>query len=90
MFGLVRNGLMAVQAAHLSRWLETSDVLVGVLGMWTSFMDLVPVWPERKLAVQPSIVEKEVAGKLGGPRKRDVSVDSMGSTEGPESDAASN
>lgn len=45
--GIVRNGFLALQVAHLSRWWETSDVLVGLLGVATSAMDIVLVWPQK-------------------------------------------
>lgn len=51
LFGIIRNGLLALQVAHLSRWLETSDVLVGALGMVTSMMDIALVWPQKPTCV---------------------------------------
>merc|ERR1712217_1024542 len=56
-FGVVRNGLLALQVAHLSRWWETSDALVGVLGVLTSILDISQVWPEKSVAV-PSTKEE--------------------------------
>eukprot|EP00928_Gymnodinium_smaydae_P079349 TRINITY_DN63306_c0_g1_i1.p1 TRINITY_DN63306_c0_g1~~TRINITY_DN63306_c0_g1_i1.p1 ORF type:complete len:268 (+),score=2.98 TRINITY_DN63306_c0_g1_i1:103-906(+) len=43
--GVIRNGLLAFQVSHMSRWWVTSDVLVGLLGMFTSVVDIIPVWP---------------------------------------------
>lgn len=47
---IVRNGLMAIQVAHLSRLWETHDVFVGSLGIVTSIIDIMSVWPRRKHA----------------------------------------
>lgn len=43
--GLCRNGMMAVQAAHLSRWWLTGDSVCGVLGVASSAIDICQVWP---------------------------------------------
>mmetsp|Transcript_25225 Transcript_25225/g.57217 ORF Transcript_25225/g.57217 Transcript_25225/m.57217 type:complete len:222 (-) Transcript_25225:77-742(-) len=42
-----RNGLLAVQTAHLSRIWESHDAIVGTLGMVTSTIDVLQVWPEK-------------------------------------------
>jgi len=56
-FSILRNGLLAFQVAHLSRWWETSDVLVGLMGIVTSLIDIAPVLPTKekpKLVVSAS------------------------------------
>lgn len=45
-----KHGLLVVQCLHLTRLYETHDLFVGVLGMITSYMDLVPQWPQAKAA----------------------------------------
>ncbi|CAK9034161.1 unnamed protein product [Durusdinium trenchii] len=46
-WNIIRDSLVAVQALHLSRWMEIGDATVGVLGMASSIMDVVRVWPEK-------------------------------------------
>mmetsp|Transcript_7624 Transcript_7624/g.27947 ORF Transcript_7624/g.27947 Transcript_7624/m.27947 type:complete len:324 (-) Transcript_7624:318-1289(-) len=88
----VRNGLLAFQAAHISKWRESSDVLVGLAGIVTSIMDLSPLWPERTevpastalKALQAKDVseEEEVEEEFKFERKA-----SVGSTGAPSDDA---
>merc|ERR1711879_93066 len=40
----LKHALLVVQTAHLSRAFESHDVLVGVFGMVTSAMDVLPQW----------------------------------------------
>merc|ERR1712217_891000 len=80
-FGVVRNGLLALQVAHLSRWWETSDALVGVLGVLTSILDISQVWPEKSVAV-PSTKEDE-SKESKCICQRNKSGDSMVSTHAP-------
>lgn len=56
-WNILRDGLVAVQALHLSRWMEIGDTVVGVLGMTSSIMDVMRVWPEKEPAKQvPAVV----------------------------------
>jgi hypothetical protein len=43
---IVKHLFLVVQTAHLSRVYETSDKLVGFLGMITSVQDFLPQWPQ--------------------------------------------
>lgn len=54
MFSILRNGLMALQAAHNSSLFTTHNAIVGALGMVTSIMDVTQVWPEWKLLLGSS------------------------------------
>ena len=63
-WSILRDGLVALQALHLSRWMELGDTLVGVLGMISSIMDVMRVWPEK----EP--VSKQVAICEGDRMKR--------------------
>eukprot|EP00930_Biecheleria_cincta_P061301 TRINITY_DN46877_c0_g1_i1.p1 TRINITY_DN46877_c0_g1~~TRINITY_DN46877_c0_g1_i1.p1 ORF type:complete len:274 (-),score=48.39 TRINITY_DN46877_c0_g1_i1:115-936(-) len=66
LFTIIRNGLLALQVAHLSRWWETSDVLVGTLGMVTSIMDIAVVWPQRMpVAAKAQIAQREQTSSSG-------------------------
>jgi len=82
---IARNGLMAFQVAHLSRWWDTSDVLVGLLGIVTSVIDIMPVWPEKKAA--PPTKKKRIADHGQNIQnhihrfERNGSADSTSSTE---------
>ncbi|CAJ1345055.1 unnamed protein product [Effrenium voratum] len=44
-FNILRDSLVAVQALHLSRWLEVGDATIGIFGMASSIMDIMRVWP---------------------------------------------
>merc|ERR1712107_405783 len=90
MGGIVRNSLLAIQVAHLSRWWETSDVLVGLMGVITSIMDIAPVWPKQqttpKFAVAPSKAEsrrEQLTLQEDDALKRKDSVGSQASTLAP-------
>lgn len=66
LFGIIRNGLLALQVAHLSRWWETSDVLVGTLGMVTSIMDIALVWPQKPTCVaKAQLAQTQETSSLG-------------------------
>lgn len=54
MLGIFRNTLMAFQVAHVSRLKETSDFAVGSLGVVSSCIDLLPVWPHSRAQVSAS------------------------------------
>mmetsp|Transcript_105237 Transcript_105237/g.263555 ORF Transcript_105237/g.263555 Transcript_105237/m.263555 type:complete len:273 (-) Transcript_105237:85-903(-) len=88
MLGILRNGLLAFQAAHLSRFWETSDVLVGLMGIATSIMDIAPVWPtqeEPKFSMMTSSSERKnkQAKQQDESIQRSDSADSQASTLAP-------
>mmetsp|Transcript_101097 Transcript_101097/g.184512 ORF Transcript_101097/g.184512 Transcript_101097/m.184512 type:complete len:294 (+) Transcript_101097:68-949(+) len=53
LFSILRNCLMAVQAAHNSSLLITHNIVVGLLGMVTSVMDVAQIWPEWRWLAEP-------------------------------------
>ncbi|CAK0838595.1 unnamed protein product [Prorocentrum cordatum] len=67
--GLCRNGMMAVQAAHLSRWWLTGDSVCGLLGVTTSAIGLARVRRARGARAAPAL-PAELPAELPTPEGR--------------------
>lgn len=63
-----KHALLVLQCAHLSRWRETHDALVGAAGVVSSAMDMMAQWPEKKAPAKPITDAKPVADAKAKPR----------------------
>mmetsp|Transcript_77337 Transcript_77337/g.202961 ORF Transcript_77337/g.202961 Transcript_77337/m.202961 type:complete len:237 (-) Transcript_77337:152-862(-) len=51
---IMKHLLLVLQTAHLSRLYESHDALVGVAGVVTSWMDIIPHWPVKPATAAPA------------------------------------
>eukprot|EP00747_Dinoflagellata_sp_TGD_P193850 gnl/TRDRNA2_/TRDRNA2_60582_c0_seq1.p1 gnl/TRDRNA2_/TRDRNA2_60582_c0~~gnl/TRDRNA2_/TRDRNA2_60582_c0_seq1.p1 ORF type:complete len:363 (+),score=50.55 gnl/TRDRNA2_/TRDRNA2_60582_c0_seq1:84-1172(+) len=59
---ILRNGLMALQTAHLSALFTTHDIFVGLIGILTSLIDIGKIWPEWRVLLTLSPMTKLLPG----------------------------